>query len=130
MNIVTKNNLGRKGFVWLTFPHHSASSLKKNWAVTEIKTIKECCCLPLHNLSSLLLFTTQDHLQKGGTTHSGLLYIKHESRKLSANVPTDNLKETFLHLRSLFLGNSILCQVNKSNNHEILLFKTAPSKHA
>jgi hypothetical protein len=31
---VTKNNLGRKGFIWLTLPHH-CSSLKEDRTETQ-----------------------------------------------------------------------------------------------
>ena len=40
---------------------------------SEAKTMEECCLLPCFpGLLSLLSYTTQDHLPRGGAAHNGL----------------------------------------------------------
>lgn len=72
---MTKSNLGKKEFLSFTRPHHSppvkevrARIQSRNLeAETEAETMEEhylLACL------RLLLYTTQDHLSRGGTAHN------------------------------------------------------------
>ena len=80
-----KNNLGRKGLIWLILPHHSPLSKKKSEqelskmelkARTEAETMKEYC----FGCVSLLSYITHDHLTRGDTNHLPVdepTYINH-----------------------------------------------------
>ena len=78
-----QNNLERKGFIWLTFPHHCSSSKKVGTGISNRVGIwrQELMQSPWrdaadwlapHALLSLLSYRTQDHQPREGATHNEL----------------------------------------------------------
>lgn len=61
-NTMTKRNLWRKGFAWLTHPDYSPEEAMRNIAYR----------LAPPDMLSLLSSTPQEHLPRDSTTHSGL----------------------------------------------------------
>lgn len=74
-NAMTKNNLGRRGFILLILSDHSLSLITfraGTQAGAEEGTTEECCCLLARfhlPVLSQLSHTTQDHLARGGSAH-------------------------------------------------------------
>lgn len=116
---MTKDNLGREGFMCLTYPGPQSTegsqerhSKQKPRAETEAETIQEHC-LP----ACSLWFAQHTFLYTPGLPtwgcHSPQWPINHSSRKFPTDLPTGHLMEAFSQSRVLFPDNSSLCQINK-----------------
>ena len=91
---MSKSELGRRGFIWLT---HSHSCLSLKEVRTGIQIEQQLMqrpwrdvtyCLAPRGLLSLLSYRTQDHQPRGGTTHIGLnSLIKNSLRKCPTDLP-------------------------------------------
>jgi hypothetical protein len=79
-NIMTKKQLGRKGFIQLTFPH-CCSSLKEVSRSGSRSWCRGHGGMLFIGLLSLLSYRTQDYQPRDGTTHKGPFPLDHQLRK-------------------------------------------------
>ena len=73
--MVAQSSLGQKIFILLILQYHSPGSQgRRNLETgTEAEATEEHCLLAgSHSLFSLLLYTTQDHVPRGGPAHCEL----------------------------------------------------------
>lgn len=99
---MTKSSLGREGPIWLTHPDNSPllrETRAETQAGSEADTMEEGST----GLFTLLSYTTQDHLPRDGTAHSGQgppMSVNNEEN-VTQTCSQANQREVILQLRSL-----------------------------